>query len=55
MWRLGLLLHAVSYLLWLLIAIGATMFVLDRCATFVAGGLDAIAYAAPPKGGDSNG
>ncbi|WP_272897612.1 hypothetical protein [Sphingopyxis witflariensis] len=42
MWKLGQILHAASYLLWMLIGIAVAMFALDGCATFVAGGIDAL-------------
>ncbi len=42
MWRLGLLLHAASQILWMLIGIALVMFLLDGCARFVIGGFEAI-------------
>lgn len=42
MWRIGQILHAFSYLLWMLIGIAVVMFALDGCARFVAGGLEAL-------------
>lgn len=42
MWRIGLILHALSYLLWILIGTALIMFALDSCARFVVGGIEAI-------------
>lgn len=42
MWRIGLVLHAAAYILWMLLAIVAVMFLLDGCATFIAGGIEAV-------------
>lgn len=42
MWRIGQILHAASYLLWMLIGTALVMFALDGCAQFVVGGFEAI-------------
>lgn len=42
MWRIGLWLHALSYVLWTLIVMAGIVFLLDAAARFVAAGFEAI-------------